>query len=180
MSEIDVVILALMLWAGYNGWKHGLIKELASLAGFFVGLYVAYTCYDKFGDMLAPCFSSNNAFTSYLVPIIAFVILWVVVPIILGLVATFLTKFLKCLHLGVINSLAGMVLGLVKYLVLMSFIFSAMNYLHILNDDKKKDSMFYDTVASIAKNVFDGKILKKQQPANDTECSKTVWVTVNK
>lgn len=159
MSEIDVVILALMLWAGYNGWKHGLIKELASMAGFFVGLYVAYTCYDKFGEILAPCLSSNTVVTSYLVPIIAFVILWAVVPILLGLVASILTKSLKCLHLGPLNSLGGMVVSLVKYLVLLSFIFSAMNYLHILNDDKKKDSMFYDTVASIAQKLFDGKTL---------------------
>ena len=58
---------------------------------FLVGLFVAATCYKTFGQYLAVNGSEANMLTS----IIAFLLLWVIVPIVLGLVANILTKALK-------------------------------------------------------------------------------------
>ena len=38
---LDIFIIAILLWAGFNGWKKGLLKELISMGGFLLGLLIA-------------------------------------------------------------------------------------------------------------------------------------------
>jgi len=173
MNTIDVVILALMLWALYNGWVNGLLKEISSTAGFFVGLYVAYTCYENFGSYLAPKISSNFLVQSYLVPIIAFVLLWAVVPIVLGLVASILTKSVAALKLGKINSMGGMFVSMAKYIILLSFIFNVMNHLHILSSEKKKDSVFYEMIAAVVPKIFQSNTLPFKKDSQNVDDERT-------
>lgn len=178
MQTIDVVIILLVLWAAYNGWKRGLIKEIISMIGFFVGLFVAYELYTTFGNYLAPSLSSNATAGRYLGYFVAFVGLWIVVPILLGVLANLVTRSLKLIHLGLINSLGGALVSTAKYVILMSFVFSAMNFLGIMSREKKDASLLYKPVASLAETVFNGKE-KPQSATSEEEKSDTLWVKIN-
>ena len=68
---LDIFIIAILLWAGFNGWKKGLLKELISMGGFLLGLIIAATCYSTLGEYLAVNGSQVNMLTS----IVAFLIL---------------------------------------------------------------------------------------------------------
>ena len=76
---IDIFILILLLSAAFSGWRSGFLKEVVSTVGFLVGLFVEATRYKTFGQYLAVNGSEANMLTS----IIAFLLLWVIVPIVL-------------------------------------------------------------------------------------------------
>jgi len=180
MAQIDVVILLIAIWGAYRGWKNGLLKEVVSTLGFLLGLLIAYLLYARCGDYLSFYISDNVTMGKIIGRLVAFVLLWIVSPIVLGTLATLVTKTLKGLHLGFLNSLAGSVVGIVKYAILLSFIFAAMSVSGILSKEKRNQSVCYQTVAALASRVFD-EFQWKSQPADnpEEETADTLWIPVH-
>ncbi len=142
MPFIDFVILLLFIWATYKGWRQGFLKEIFSMAGFVVGLFVAAGLYSSFGGFLSPRIGASPTVAN----ILAFLVLWIVVPILLGLAANLLTKALKGMKIGLPNSILGAVVSVVKYLILMSCVFNVMSFLGIVGKDKAEESYLYEPV----------------------------------
>lgn len=161
MSFIDFIILLLAVWAVWRGWRAGFLKELVSMAGFFVGLFVAAALYSQFGDYLAPKIGAPPGAGD----LVAFIILWVVTPIALGFVAGILTKALKGMRLGLPNSILGAALGVAKYLVLMSCVFNVMSATGIVSREKAEESLLYQPVKSALGKVFN--LLSKPGSADE-------------
>ena len=126
---------------------NGFVKELASTIGFLVGLFVAATCYQTLGEYLTVDGSEVNMFTS----IVAFLLLWIIVPIIFGLLATLITKALDLTALGIANRIGGGILSMVKYLVLLSCVLNVMVSLNILNNERTEGSVMLEPVQFITK-----------------------------
>lgn len=179
---LDIFIIIVVLWALFSGWRNGLVKEIASSIGFLVGLFVAATCYSTFGEYLAVNGSKGNMITS----IAAFFILWIIVPIALGLAANVLTKVLSALRLGGLNSIAGAGVSLVKFTILLSCVLSAMSALHILNEERTKESMLFSPVKGILSSVVNWAINDDVTPMEQTDRPATaendsiVWIDVPK
>ena len=129
---IDLFIIIVALWALFSGWRAGVINELMSTFGILVGLLIAATCYRYGHDFLAVNGSETNMVTS----IIAFLLLWIIVPIALGFMANVLTRSLKTFRLGMPNAILGAVVCLLKYLVILSCVFNVMQELGIMNQEK--------------------------------------------
>lgn len=181
MAQIDIVIILIAVWGAYRGWKNGFLKEVVSTLGFLLGLFIAYRLYAQFGDFLAPHIGVNSTTSTIVARLIAFMLLWVVSPIVLGLLATLVTKTLKGLHVGFLNSMAGSLLGVVKYVVLLSFIFGAMSMLGIISKEKRDESKCYQKVAAIANSVFkeaQWKRSKKEMPVEE-DVADTVWIPIH-
>lgn len=179
---LDIFLLIVLAWAVYDGWRDGFLREVVSAVGFMVGLLVAATCYSTLGQYLTVTGSSVNMMTS----IVAFFILWIIVPIVLGMVAKVLTKALKGMHLGLPNSLLGVAVSLVKYLILLSCVLNVMEGLRILDESKTSTSYLY----APCKNALSWAFEHTQTKANtaDTDSSSvstrpsandTVWVNMN-
>lgn len=150
MPFIDFAILLLVIWAAYKGWRQGLLKELASMVGFVVGLLVAAALYSQFGEYLAPHLGAPLTAAK----IVAFAVLWIVVPIVLGMVANLLTKALRGMRIGLPNSILGAAVSLLKYLVLMSCVFNVMSALGIVSQEKANASFFYEPIKDSLGNAF--------------------------
>ena len=39
---IELLCLAVLLYGAFRGWKNGLVKEVISFVGFFLGFFIAY------------------------------------------------------------------------------------------------------------------------------------------
>ncbi len=169
---IDIFIVVLLAWAAYSGWRAGFVKELVSSAGFLVGLLIAATCYSAFGEALAV----NGTETNIVTNIIAFFLLWIIVPIVLGFVANILTKALKGMQLGMPNSILGAAVSLLKYFVLLSCVLNVMGALHIMNQERTASSHLYGPVTQSLQAFF------PEAPADTTAAevkADTVWVDVS-
>ncbi len=167
---IDIFILVIIAWALYNGWKNGLLRELASTVGFFGGLLIAALCYETLGEYLTVTGSEVNMTTS----IFAFFLLWIIVPIALGAAASVLTKALKAINLDGINCLLGGVVSVLKYTLLMSCVFNMMSVLGIMNEERTADSRFYEPTKTLLTLCFNHPIVSEYLP--DTSMPDTLWV----
>ena len=169
---IDLFILVLIVWAAFSGWRHGLVKEIISTVGLLAGLLIAATCYSAFGEYLAVTGTESNMFTS----VVAFLLLWIMVPIVLGLVANILTSALKGMKLGTPNSILGAAVSVVKYFILLSCVLNVMQALHILNEEKTEDSKLYAPVTGVLQWLWENHGTLMPADEADTLKNDTVWV----
>ncbi len=169
---IDLFVGVLLLWAVFCGYRNGLIKELVSTLGILAGLIVAVLCYGKLGEYLAVDGTEVNMATS----IVAFLLLWIVVPIFLSLLAGLFTKALDVVHLGFVNRLLGVGVSCVKYALLLSCLLNAMQALHILNEERVKDSMTYKPALALMGKAFDQVIKPTYHHVIEETQIDTLWV----
>ncbi len=172
---IDIFIVVLLGWAVFSGWRNGFVKELVSSAGFLVGLFVAATCYSYLGKYLAVEGTESNMLTS----VIAFLLLWIVVPIALGFVANVLTRAVRGMRLGMPNSILGGLVSFLKFFLLLSCVFNVMEALSIMNEEKTASSRLYRPVTESLRLFFPE---NEGDAAADggTAKSDTVWVDMTK
>ena len=147
---LDIFIGIILIFALVRGLMNGFVKELASTIGFLLGLFVAATCYQTLGEYLTVDGSEVNMFTS----IVAFLLLWIIVPIVFGLLATLITKALDLTALGIANRIGGGILSMAKYLVLLSCVLNVMVSLNILNNERTEGSVMLEPVQFITKFAF--------------------------
>ena len=168
---IDIFIAAVLLWALYNGWRQGFLREMVSALGWLVGLLVAATCYSLLGEYLTVDGTEANQFTS----VAAFLLLWVAVPIFLGFVATLITKVVKGKAIGVPNAVLGAVVSAVKFLLLLSCAFNVMGALRILSSDRTEGSFLYEPVRG-ALTVFFSDDHGNEPTQEAPAAGDTIWV----
>ena len=184
---IDIFILVVALWAVVNGWRNGFLKELTSGIGWLIGLLIAATCYSYLGKYLTIEGTEVNVATN----VIAFFILWILVPIVLGFAATVLTSTLKTLKLNLPNRLFGVLVSLIKYVVLLSCALYVMNGLQILDAERTEGSVLYEPTKNAVSTTFkmlgwDKKIPNSGNQAADGkrtydfEPGDTIWVDMTK
>lgn len=121
---MDTLILIVLLVGAIIGYIQGAFKQIANLAGVVVGFLLAISLYDRFGQYLASSTGASDTIGNT----IAFVIIVILVPMVLGWVASLLTKFFKTVHLNFLNRLAGAFIGLVCYGLLLSVAFNIMDF----------------------------------------------------
>lgn len=96
---IEVACACALLYGLIRGWINGLFGELVSAGGCLIGLGIAYFYYKTVGCNLYE-----------------FVLITLGAPLVLGLLATLLTKVLDKIPVaGFLNHLLGAVLGCVKW-----------------------------------------------------------------
>lgn len=102
LNTTEIVVLAILLYGAVMGLKNGFLKELASMTGFFIGLFLAWKYYDQIDG-----------------GILAFLAIWIVTPIVLGVLASLATKLLDwTLVGGLMNRLLGCIFGITKWAAL--------------------------------------------------------------
>jgi len=179
---LDIFILIVLLWAVISGWRNGFLKELVSTGGMLLGLILAGVVYGWLQDELAV----KGTQTNIVLNVVAFLILWIILPLVLGFIATGLTKALKAVHLSLPNSLLGAVVSVVKFTLLLSCIFYMMSALRILNDEKTADSKLYEpvkgTLTFAMKHVagYAEDKISDYRERKAAERDTTIWVDVSK
>ena len=149
MSYLDLFFVVVIAWGAYSGFSKGLIKELASILGVIIGVFLAKNYYPYLDIKLKPIFESEAGFISILSAILIFLLTIMVFKII----AKFLTKFLKIIALGLLNRIIGSVFGIFKTVLLLCilvFIFSNINNVTgIIKTEKLSQSFFYSKIEKI-------------------------------
>ena len=121
---MDTLIIIILLVGAIIGYIQGAFKQIANLAGVIVGFLLAVSLYDRFGEYLA----SATGATESIGNTVAFVIIIILVPIVLGWLASLLTKFFKAVHLSFLNRLAGALIGAICYGLILSVAFNIMDF----------------------------------------------------
>ena len=140
MNFLDVLIIIPAIWAGFRGFKNGLVKEVFSLIAFVLGLYLSY----RFSNVLGEKIDSSSS------TLIAFAIIFTATLALTFLVGRYVDKVIKIIVPDFIDRLCGICFGILKVVM----ICSALLYLIQQADDQKvvlksevvQDSVLYEYV----------------------------------
>ena len=155
MSYLDIFLGLIIVWGAYNGFSKGLVKELASVLGIVIGIYLAKNFYPFLDLKLKPIFESEADFISILSSLIIFLLTIMIFKII----AKLLTKFLKLIALGLLNRIVGAVFGIIKSTLLLCiiiFIFSKINNITAaIENATLNQSFLYTNIEKINSIIID-------------------------
>ena len=125
MTTIDIVILIVLGAGAIVGFTKGFLKQLAGLLGLVAGLLIAKALYATVAErFFLPLTDSLTVAQG-----IAFVVIWLAVPLAFLLLATLLTKAMEAVALGWVNRLLGAGLGLLKSALLVSLLICVVEYI---------------------------------------------------
>lgn len=173
---IDIFILIMLAWAVFSGWRNGFIKEVFSTLGILAGLVLAGVLYLYWGDTL---FAVTGSETNMTLSIGAFLLLWIALPLVLGLAANIITSAIKGMQLGIPNSILGVIFSVTKFALVISCAFNMLSKLNILDESKTADSKCYKSAVGLLP-FLDSESGISSKVKETIENSDTIWVNMLK
>ena len=156
MNFIDVLIIIPLIYAGYKGFKHGLIIEVFTLLALFVGLYAGI----HFSDFLAAFLKKSFGWDSQYLPIISFTLIFLAVGAMVFFAGKTIEQFVRVVNLTPLNKFFGGFFGVLKMLYIVSVVLViAESYDEkgdFFSDEKKDSSLLYHPVIKVSTTTIPG------------------------
>lgn len=111
MNGIDIIIIAALAWAVFNGWRRGMIFQIGSLAGVVIGVWAAA----HYGASVGRTLHIPDEFATAG----GFALVLVGVMIALALVSRLLRKVFSFAGLGTLDIVLGILFSCIKMLVIL-------------------------------------------------------------
>jgi len=150
VNTIDILFLLVLAAGAWKGWTNGLLKEVLGLIGIFVGLYVAHLLYGRVGAYIAPEIGCSPSIAN----ILAFALIWIGVPVLLGIAGSLLTKMLEWIGLDSVNNIGGALLSLVKYAFILGLCCNVLSITRLVGEQTQKDSFLFEPLKSTTSIAF--------------------------
>ena len=151
MNGFDIFFLIVLLVGALKGWSNGLLKEVLGLIGVFIGLYVAYLLYERVGYQLAPRIGCSPTIAN----VLAFAFLWLGVPILLGFLSSLLTKILEWAGLDSVNSLAGAIVSIIKYAIILGALCNVLSITQFVKEEARQNSLLFEPLRQSTSMAFE-------------------------
>jgi membrane protein required for colicin V production len=154
---IDIIFLILMVMAIFKGISKGFIVAVFSLLAFIIGLAAAL----KLSAIVAVHLHEKMNLSGYWLPILSFLIVFIAVIFLVRIGASFVKKAASIVFLGWLDSLAGIILYAVMYLLVYSVILFFATRIHLISSDLQAASHTYAYIEPFGPKVMGwlGKII---------------------
>jgi membrane protein required for colicin V production len=123
MNSIDIVILIILCAFLLKGVLRGLLKEVCSLAGLFVGAFLAFRYYGPLAEVLL----KQLDLPAQMAVAITFTALFLATMIFFMVIGFLLSRFIKMLFLGGFNRVIGGLFGLIQGTLLLAVVLFALS-----------------------------------------------------
>jgi len=154
MVFIDIILIVILGYGCVRGLWNGFLIELASLVSLLLGIYVAI----KFSFIIKEIVGSHVSWSPQTLQVIAFLLTFILVIVGITVLAKSLTKVLNFTPLGPLNKVAGGILGILKTILILSFIlnvFQKMNGNFVFAEKKTlAKSLLYYPIMEIAGIIY--------------------------
>lgn len=144
MTLLDILLVLPLLFFIFMGWKKGLVREVATLAGVLLGVWASV----HLSQQVVPLLGLDGESAV----LIAFIVTFLVALMLTYLLGRCIEGLMKAAKLSLINRMAGAVLGTVKALcilaVLLNFLVMIDSNEIILKPTVKEKSVLYQPVFS--------------------------------
>ena len=170
MEILDWIIIGFVAVGTVLGFAKGVLRQVATLVGLVAGLLLARALYLTVGERMAVELGTSATVAQ----IIAFFLIWILVPIVLLWVASLLTRVLEVVNLGILNRIGGAVFGAIKYSLLASLAIQLIEFVDpnnglIPHSVKKNSALYYPieevgdtfvpTLKGVTKQLFEKDII---------------------
>jgi len=154
MNYLDIILLIPILWGAYKGFSKGLIVAVASLLALLLGVYGALHFSQFTGDYL----QNNWDVDVHYLPLIAFALTFVGIVVAIHFAAKLLDKLAKAIALAWLNTIAGILFGILKSVFILSVIVFLINKIdtksQMIDSKDKTDSILYQPIENVAPVIF--------------------------
>ncbi len=123
MNGIDIAILVILCGFLLKGLLRGLLKEVCSLAGLFVGAFLAF----RYHGPLAEALLEQVELPAQIAVAITFTVLFLATMIFFLVLGFLLSRVVKLLFLGGFNRLIGGIFGLSQGVLLLAVVLFALS-----------------------------------------------------
>jgi membrane protein required for colicin V production len=123
MNGIDIAIIIILCAFLLKGVLRGLLKEVCSLAGLFIGAFLAF----RYHGPLAEALLEHADLPAQVAVAITFTVLFLATIIFFLMVGFLLSRFVKLLFLGGFNRLVGGLFGLFQGVLLLAVVLFALS-----------------------------------------------------
>ena len=147
---IDIFFCIIVLLAIIKGWKKGLILALFSMVCGLIGLAAAV----KLSAVLETHMKSDLHMSSRWLPVIAFILVFVMVILIIRWAARLLEKLIQLVLLEWLNKLGGILFFLILYLSIYSIVLFYGTKTRVISKATMDSSYFYSLIAPFGPAVI--------------------------
>ena len=142
MTVLDILLALPLCFLIFMGWKKGLVREIATLAGVLVGLWASM----HLSQAVAPLLGLDGESAV----LIAFIVTFLIALVLTYLLGRCVEGLMKAAKLSLVNRLSGALLGAVKALcvlaVLLNFLVMVDSNEMILKPEVKEKSLLYKPI----------------------------------
>lgn len=154
VNYLDLAIAVPLLWGAINGFRKGLIIEVASLLALVAGIFGAAEFSVYTGEYLSEILN----WSARAVQMTSFVITFIAIVLIVHLMARVLRKLIKIAALGIADRLLGILFGIIKYLVLVSVVLFLVSSFddryHFISSNTLEGSVLYHPLVHSIKQLY--------------------------
>lgn len=152
MNLVDILILIVLGFGAYRGFKTGLLLSIIGFFSFFVAIIAAVS----FSGSLSAYFIARYPEHETFIPLIVFFCLFVVVILVLTLLGKFLKKIIDMTLLGDLDNIAGLIFGVIKWGFFISTVIWLFAYVGLtFSEDYAEGSTILPILEPIAPIVFE-------------------------
>jgi len=144
MTILNIILIAILAFGLIRGFVRGFVKQVASVAGFILGIAAAYL----FAGTLAVKLSSLTDIPNAAVLAFSYILIFAIVAVICVFLGKLANNFISLIQLGGLNRICGAVVGFLKYVVIMGLL---INFYHsydengnlISKETREKSSLYH-------------------------------------
>jgi membrane protein required for colicin V production len=118
MNLIDILVWAILLVFVIKGFLKGLVREVCSLVGLFMGIWAACKYYPSLSAAVWPYIHLPH----YISATISFILIFLVIGLLFFFLGHFLTVAFKFSLLGGINRAGGLIFGFLQGALVLSIL----------------------------------------------------------
>ena len=152
MNYLDVIFIVPLIWAGFRGFKKGLIIEVSALIAFGLGIWGGIHFSDFVAELLADSIESKY------VPLVSFAITFMLIVAAVFVLGKMLEKAVNLVQLKLINKAMGAVFGVAKIVLVISVLLVIVNSFdekaNIVPKDLKENSLLYQPLSDVSLKVI--------------------------
>ena len=147
---MDILLLILLSVGFVSGLFSGAVKQLISLAALILGFVVASLYYQQLGEVMG-----NVVQLPAFCQVVAFLLLWVTVPIVARLVSALLTSMLdKIFVMGLLNRLLGGIFCLAKYAIVLGAFIWLFHTANLIKEETMQASRLCRPLKAVPEFVY--------------------------
>lgn len=151
MTLLDLLILLPIAFFCYRGFVNGIIKEVLSIIGIILGVFLTFQYMDPVGAAISPFFEEHSS----VIPFVSAIIIFVGTLAVVHLVAYLSKKFLETIKLNFVNRIAGAGFGFLKSGIVISALLLIMAGFSIPSQEVREDSVTYSYIIYLAPWAYD-------------------------
>lgn len=150
MNTIDLIVCLVLVLAVWNGWRQGLILQICSLAGIVAGIWLAA----RFGAEVGALLRLDEEVAAAG----GFVVVLVAVVLAVAVAGRLIRKLFHFAGFGVADIVLGIAVSAVKYLLVLSVLFSAFDQLNVdytlVGPQTVEQSRSYKPILRLSESLF--------------------------